>query len=311
MRYIICICLVIIAGIASAQQSSKEEIHISQWIDGTLLVPKSDESVTLAILIQGSGPTDRDGNQPMMHNNSLKMLAEALLREGIATFRYDKRLVKMVQQPDFSEEDISFDNFIKDAKDVIAHFEADQRFDKIVIIGHSQGSLVGMIAAQDTTVDGFISIAGAGQEIDDVIVDQIGRQAPMLKDNARTAFDDLRVNGVALNYDQNLASIFRPEIQPFMLSWMQYNPQTEIQKLTIPILIINGKLDLQVDINEAKLLHQVQPKAQMLIIETMNHVLKKVDTTDYLDNGKSYNEPKRPLMNEVTTSIIGFIREDI
>ena len=103
-----------------------------------------------------------------------------------------------------------------------------------------------MIAAKGRA-DGFISIAGAGQEIDDVIVDQLANQAPGLVDSARTAFDDMRVNGVAKNYSPGLASIFRADIQPFMISWMQYNPQEEIKALDIPVLITNGTADLQVN----------------------------------------------------------------
>ena len=110
-----------------------------------------------------------------------------------------------------------------------------------------------MIAAQDRA-DGFISIAGAGQQIDDVIVAQLEKQAPGLKENARQAFDDLRVNGVAINYSPGLASIFRSDIQPFIRSWMQFDPQTEIAKLSVPVLIINGDKDLQVQVSEGDLL---------------------------------------------------------
>lgn len=293
-----------------AQQIQSEELRVSNWVDGTLVLPSVKESIPLAIIIQGSGPTDRNGNQPMMNNNSLKMLAEGLADEGVASFRYDKRLIKMVQDPNFSEENVSFNDFIKDAKDVITYFEMDPRFDKIVVIGHSQGSLVGMLAAQDTTVDGLVSIAGAGQEIDDVIVDQIARQAPFLKDSARKSFDDLRVNGVVTDYDQNLASIFRLSIQPFMMTWMEYNPQEEIKKLNIPVLILNGDVDLQVNVEEARLLNKAKPESQLVIVSQMNHVLKEIDTTDQLDNGKSYNDPNRPLEKSVVPVIANFIKQE-
>src|ERR1043165_3945869 len=62
-------------------------------LHGTLLVPASTRPVPLAVIIAGSGPTDRDGNSPMLQgkNNSLKMLAEGLAARGIASVRYDKR----------------------------------------------------------------------------------------------------------------------------------------------------------------------------------------------------------------------------
>lgn len=288
---------------------TSEEVNINPLVDGLLLLPEKNAPHTLAIIIQGSGPTDRNGNQPNMQNNSLKYLAEQLADEGIASFRYDKRLVKLARRGDLKEEDIKFDDFIKDAGDILEKFQKEERFDTFVIIGHSQGSLVGMVAANRHHADGFISIAGAGQEIDDVIVDQLQRQAPALADDARQSFDDLRVNGVATNYGIGLASIFRPAIQPFMRNWMQYNPQTEIAKLDMPVLILNGTEDIQVDENEARLLHKAKPLAELYLIESMNHVLKEIEAGDTIDNSKSYNEPKRPIVPELVEKITTFIKE--
>lgn len=291
-----------------AQTTNKDgkDISVSPYVDGTLLIPETQEKPILTIIIGGSGPTDRNGNQQFMGNNALKFLAESLYEEGIASFRYDKRLLKLMKNRTFTEEDIRFNDFIKDAQDAVSFFYKANAFSKIVIIGHSQGSLVGMVAAQKN-VDGFISIAGAGQEIDDVIVSQIEKQSPGLKENARISFDDLRANGIAANYSPYLASIFRPQLQPFIISWMQYNPQTEIKKLSIPILIINGDKDLQVMVNEAQLLKDAQPNAQLAIIENMNHLLKKVEEGD-LENSKTYNEPNLPIMPEVVTIIVQFLK---
>ena len=240
-----------------------------------------------------------------MKNNSLKFLAEALYKNEIASFRYDKRIVKIMKTGSIDEKKIRFDDFIEDAIAVTEYFKKDNRFGKLYIIGHSQGSLVGMIAAQNRA-DGFISIAGAGQEIDDVIVDQLAKQAPGLVDNARQSFDDLRVNGTAQNYSPGLASIFRPDIQPFIYSWMQYNPQVELSKLNIPILIINGDKDLQVQVSEAEALHKAKPGATYKVIPKMNHVLKSIDGND-LENSKSYNQYNLPISEELITIITQFI----
>lgn len=285
---------------------NSRDISVSPFIDGTIMVPTSSEKPTLAIIIGGSGPTDRDGNQFMMKNNSLRFLAEGLYDQGIATFRYDKRIVKQLKDRTLNEESIRFNDFIKDAEDVLDYFNRSNAFSKIYVIGHSQGSLVGMVAAQGRA-DGFISIAGAGQEIDDVIVDQLEKQAPGLKDNARTSFDDMRANGIALNYSQGLESIFRPSIQPFLITWMRYNPQTEIQKLDIPVLIINGDQDLQVQISEAEKLKAAKPEATLEIIPLMNHVLKEIDGDD-IDNSKSYNEPSRINIPAITSIIVNFMK---
>ena len=295
-------------GISSAQENfeTSEDISINSIIDGTLLIPKKIKKPQLAIIIQGSGPTDRNGNQTNLKNNSLKYLAEGLYNNNIATFRYDKRLVKQILEGNFKESDADFNDFIKDAKAITNYFINDSRFSKIIIIGHSQGSLVGMIAAKENGVDKYISLAGAGQEIDDVIIDQLKTQAPNLVESARKSFDDIRVNGVAQNYDPNLATIFRPSLQPFMFSWMQYNPKTEIAKLEIPVLIINGDNDNQVQVSEAEKLKEAKPDAQLVIIKNMNHIFKEIKG-DLTENMNSYNNEELPVMRKLIKTISSFI----
>lgn len=297
-------------GITKAQniKYNTQNLSLDSIIDGTLLLPKSNKKLPLAIIIQGSGPTDRNGNQSKLKNNSLKFLAEDLYKKDIASFRYDKRLVKLILNGTFNEIDADFNDFIKDAKIVLNYFKNDQRFSEIIIIGHSQGSLVGMIAAAEGA-DKFISIAGAGQEIDDVVINQLKAQAPNLVDNARQSFDDLRVNGVAQNYSSALASIFRPSIQPFMYSWMAYNPKTEIVKLDIPILIINGDNDFQVPVTEAQFLKEANSKAELVIIPNMNHVFREIKG-NLLENQQSYYNPEMPIMKELSKTISTFIKQN-
>lgn len=303
--YIFLLCF----GISFAQNKNYNsiDISVSPLIDGTLLRPSTDEKIPLAILIGGSGPVDRNGNQQMIENNSIRFLAEGLYTEGIATYRYDKRIVKQMKERTINEKEIRFDDFIKDASTIISYFKKGNEFSKIYVIGHSQGSLVGMVAAQKEA-DGYISIAGAGQPIDDVIVEQLSRQAPNLQESARLAFDDLRVNGIAVNYSPGLASIFRKDIQPFIRSWMLYDPQVEISKLEVPILIINGDKDLQVNTSEADLLHKAKPGADFQIIPKMNHIFKEIEGND-IENSKSYNQYDTPIMPELVETISTFIKK--
>lgn len=307
MKPFVCLLFLVITGLSFSQKgkTTAKDISVSPYIDGTILLPDGVENPKLAIIIAGSGPTDRNGNQQMISTNSLKYLAEGLSENGIATFRYDKRIIKQMKDRTLTEESIRFDDFIEDAIAVVDYFIRSKAFSNIYIIGHSQGSLVGMIAARGR-VDGFISIAGAGQGIDDVIIDQLDKQAPGLKDNARQAFDDMRANGLAVNYSPGLASIFRKSIQPFMLTWMRFDPKIEIAKLDIPVLIINGEKDLQVQVSEAEKLKAAKPDAQYEIIAGMNHIMKKIDGDD-IENSKSYNEPKRPVIREVIDLIHAFI----
>lgn len=309
MKYTFLIFLLFFGIIATAQNKpyNSEDLSITPLIDGTLLAPEANGKLSLAIIIGGSGPTDRNGNQQMVVNNSLKFLAEGLYKNGIATFRFDKRIVKQMKLRTVNEKNIRFDDFIDDAIAILEYFKKDQRFSKIYIIGHSQGSLVGMMAAQ-SGADGFVSIAGAGQEIDDVIVDQLAKQAPGLVDNARTSFDDLRATGVANNYSPGLASIFRKDIQPFIYTWMQYDPKVEIAKLNIPVLIINGDKDTQVQVSEAELLKNAKPDAEYIIIPKMNHIFKEIEGND-LENSKSYNIYNLPVMPELINTVSDFIKK--
>ncbi|WP_026451713.1 alpha/beta hydrolase family protein [Aequorivita capsosiphonis] len=301
------ILLLLFTGVVSSQNKKYqgEDLSITPLVDGTLLTPKTKGKMPLAIIISGSGPTDRDGNQQMLMNNSLRFLAEGLYTKNIATFRYDKRIVKQMKQGTVQEKDIRFDDFIDDAVAVLKYFKKDPRFSKIFIIGHSQGSLVGMVAAQNGA-DGFISISGAGQSIDQVIIDQLTKQSPGLAENARTAFKELRANGETSNYDPNLASIFRKDIQPFIFNWMQYDPKVEIAKLNMPTLIINGDNDIQVQVSEAELLKDSEPDAEFKIIHNMNHILKKIDG-DIVENTESYNKEDLPVMPELIDIVGDFI----
>lgn len=282
------------------------DLKISDFVEGTLMQPADGSEVPLLILIQGSGPTDRDGNQPNVVNNSLKMIADGLSEAGIATFRYDKRFVPMLRDGVFNEAEMSFNDFVGDAKTTLAYFKEKGGFSGYFIAGHSQGSLVSMLAAQEG-VDGYISLAGPGQPIDNVLVDQLGKQLPALGEQARLAFDELRETGKVEEYSPTLAALLKPTIQPFMLSWIVYDPKEEIAKLDCPVLIINGDNDLQIAVSEAEFLKEGQPEAAYEIIPGMNHVLKTVEG-DLMANYQTYNDPELPLSPELLPLIIDFIK---
>ena len=305
MRLVFIIGLLLAVSTAHSQEPISSEIRINEFVSGTLLQPVK-QTDTLAIIIAGSGPTDRNGNQQMMQNNSLKQLAQQLTKNGFATFRYDKRLFALMRQNALIEEQLSFDDFVSDAASTVNYFEQD--FKTIVLIGHSQGALIAKLAAQQTKVSKLVSLAGAGQAIDLVILDQIKKQAPGLAENAQQALTDLKETGNSKNYNPALASIFRPSVQPFMKSWIKYDPAEEISALDIPILIVTGTKDLQVPLKEGELLKEAQPKAEYSIIESMNHVLKTIEGDD-IENSKSYNEASRPINTELIKEITRFIRE--
>lgn len=294
-----------ISMIMPAQENFEENITIDKFTDGSLTLPNGNTSETLVVFIQGPGPTNRDGNQPMMKNDGIKKIAHELAENGVASFRYDKRIFKM-DRLRIKEEDLRFTDFVEDANTILNHFDNDARFKKIVIAGHSEGSLIGILAAQKGNVDGFISLAGAGRGIDAIIVEQIAKQSQELSENARNAFDEIGRNGRTNNYSAYLESIFRPSVQPYMNSWIKFDPAKEIASLEIPVLIINGNNDLQVDVEDAEILHNAAKDSQIIILDKMNHIFRSIDGEN-LENTKAYNEAQRPLHPELIPTLVNFI----
>lgn len=304
---IILALLVFNLSLAQSDSIVENEVSVNKFIDGTLTTPVSSDHPDLVIFIQGSGPIDRNGNGFMMKNDGSKLLAKELAKNGIASYRFDKRIFKM-NKFKIREEELSFEDFVKDVSDILDYFKSEQTFGNIIIAGHSEGSLIGMLAAKDKA-DAFISLAGPARSIDKIIVDQLAKQSEGLAENAENAFQEIMENGKTSNYNPLLQSIFRPSVQPYMRSWMKYNPTEEISKLEIPILIINGSHDIQVDTTEAELLKEANPEAELVILDKMNHVFRKIEG-DSLENTKAYNEPNRPLHPELISVLVNFIKKE-
>ena len=299
------ILLCTIFSFAQDVNFTAQDLSINEHVDGTLLTPNDVNTPTLAIIITDSGPTDRNGNQNFQNNNALRKLAEGLSNKNIATFRYDKRIVKQIRKGKV-DPNISFDDFITDANAVINYFKSQSSYSKIVVIGHGQGSLVGLVASKEG-VDQFISLAGSGKSIDNVIIEQVTKMDPALEKSTKLAFESLKKGKLTKDYPQALGGVFSADVQPFMMSWMQYDPQELIKNLDIPTLIINGSKDLQVPVSEAQLLKNSSSKAVYKIIDNMNHVLFIIEGKE-LENSKSYNESFRLISSELITELISFMK---
>jgi len=298
----IALAIIILTLKLNAQNYSESNISINENIYGSIVEPKSRSNSSLVIFIGGSGPIDRDGNQSFMKCDMFKKLAYSLSKKGISSFRYDKRVVTQIRKGKLDKK-ITFDDFVSDAITIIDFFES--KYNSIVIAGHSQGSLVGLLSINEG-VSGFISLSGAGRPIDMVIEDQISKTAPMLLEDTKNIFEILRNGETTEDFPLPLYSLFNIEIQPFMISWMQYDPKKIIAKIPIPSLIINGDNDLQVDEKEAKLLYNSAQNSEILIVKNMNHVLVEIEG-DELKNVKSYNNPELKISEIVIEKMVEFI----
>ena len=283
------------------------ETSISGKLHGILTMPEKKKKKTpIALIIAGSGPTDRDGNNSMMKNNSLRLLSEQLAQNGIGSVRYDKRGVAGSISAARSESELRFENYISDAKDWINWIKINNPHSKIIVIGHSEGSLIGMIAATESA-DAFISIAGAGRAIDIVLKEQLGSQPKMIKDISFQIIDSLKIGKTKDSINPILYSLFRPSVQPYLISWFKYDPQIQIRNLHKPSLIIQGNNDIQVTTEDANLLYNANPKNKLIIIDKMNHIFKLVEG-DRKINVDTYNNPSLPIAPLLIENIVKFIK---
>lgn len=263
--------------------------------------------VPVAIIIAGSGPTTKDGNTVLGNNNSLKMLAEDLAAQGIASIRYDKRGVGDNLGLLLKEEDLVFTDYAKDVESIIKAIGDDPRFSEVHVIGHSEGSLVGMIAATSTKVDSIISIAGAGRPIEEVLIEQLTPQLSKdLLTKSKEILASLKKGELVADVPESLYSLFRPSVQPYMISWLQYDPAEVLKKLDVPTLIVQGKNDLQVKMTDAERLNTAKTTAETVYFDKMNHVLKD-SPTDQKGNMATYANPTLPLAEGLVDSISTFI----
>ncbi|HEX8720770.1 MAG TPA: alpha/beta hydrolase, partial [Pyrinomonadaceae bacterium] len=299
---------------APAQAASKAEPAVLETpggkLHGTLEVPaRGAAPYPVVLIIAGSGPTDRDGNSAALPgaNNSLKYFAEGLAAEGIASLRFDKRGVAESAGAAKSESELRFDTYIEDAVLWGQRLRADRRFSTLVVAGHSEGSLVGMVAAQRLGADGFVSVAGAGRRLDVVALEQLKRQLPPEQyAKAEAAFKTLLEGKTIPDVPAN-DILFRPSVQPYLISWLKYDPPKEVAKLAVPVLIAQGTHDMQASADDAKALAAAKPDAKLLLVEGMNHVLKETPA----EPGRqiaSYSDPALPVAPKFLAEVAAFVK---
>ncbi|HVS93934.1 MAG TPA: alpha/beta fold hydrolase [Mucilaginibacter sp.] len=293
---------------ASLVESPIELKTLSGSIHGTLTMPKEvSGKIPVVLIIAGSGPTDRNGNSDKLDlkTNAYRMLAESLGKNGIASVRYDKRMIGQSQTSN-KESDLRFDDYVDDAVGLIQMLASDQRFSKVIVLGHSEGSLVGMIAVRDQPAKGFISVAGAGERADKIVIEQLKSKPQYIQDEFKTLLDSMKRGKTIDNVDPALYFIARPSVQRYLMSWFKYEPQKVIKGVKVPILIIQGTTDLQVTTADADKLKKAKSEATLIIVPGMNHVLKDAPA-DPAQNLATYSNPNLPLDANLVPDIVKFI----
>src|SRR5438093_1914958 len=196
-------------------------------IGGTLVVPRQATGrVPVVVIIAGSGPTDRNGNSLMgIRPNSYALVAWRLAERGIASLRYDKRVLPATKGTvDISR--LALEDFAADARAAAESLARDARFSRVLLLGHSEGSALALIAARSgPPVSGVISVSGLGRPLGVVIREQLSRQfdgATLVRYD--TAMAQYLRGETPKDVPPLLGVLFVPVNQPFMKSLAAFDP---------------------------------------------------------------------------------------
>jgi uncharacterized protein len=317
MKIALVLSALILTPCALATTEEVNLITLKGTLYGTLELPSGNGPFALILIHPGSGPTDRDGNSAMgLKNDSLKMLAQGLSKEGFATLRIDKRGIAASAKAMTREEDLRFETYISDVVAWSQKMSADKRFNHLVLLGHSEGALITLLAAQKVKPAAYISVAGPAQNAADLLLEQLNANPanpPALLEESQKAIAELRAGRLVPKVSPVLMSLFRPSVQPYMISWFQYTPTQEIAKLECAVLVLQGTTDLQVGVKDADLLYaalennEKNPNKTILKLDGMNHILK-LAPLEQAANLATYNNPTLPLAPELLPKLSSWLK---
>ncbi|MEN5304384.1 MULTISPECIES: alpha/beta hydrolase [unclassified Pseudomonas] len=279
-------------------------------LHGSLLLPQQATPPPVVLIIAGSGPTDRDGNNPASGRvDNLKRLALVLANEHIASVRYDKRGVAASQPATPDERDLSVQRYVDDVVAWSRKLKADPRFGPLILVGHSEGALIASLAAERAGASAVITLAGMGRPLADVLREQLAqRMSPAQLAGGSALLDRLQAGQTSLDVPAPLRQVFRPSVQPYLITLLQQDPAQAFARLPMPALIVQGRNDVQVDVTDAERLKAAKPDAQLVLIDGMNHMLR-ISPKDMHLQRDSYLNPELPLARELGERVVSFIHQ--
>lgn len=295
---------------ASLSESPIVYKNLSGSVSGTLAMPQNvSGKIPVVLIIADYGPTDRNGNnlQSDVNDNAYKLIAEGLAKNGIASVRYDKRMVgesKTSNKP----EDMRYDDYVDDAVGLVDMLSDDQRFSKVIVLGHGEGSMVGMLAARDQPVKAIISVNSTSEQGDKFLIAQLKSKPQYVQNAFKTLIDSMKKGKTIDNIDPALYFIASPAKQKFVMSYCRYVPLRVVKLVKVPLLIVQGSTDMQVGVADAEKLKKAKSEAILAIIPGMNHIMKDAPA-DKDQNLATYSKPELPLKPEFVTTVVNFINK--
>jgi uncharacterized protein len=314
MKYLL---LVVALGYGSANAAAPLETLIEARgpmgpLKGTMLAPAAGMG-PVVLIIPGSGPTDRDGNNPGgVLAAPYRLLAEGLVAHGVTTVRVDKRGMFGSVSATTDANAVTIADYVTDVHAWTTVIRQRTRASCIWLLGHSEGGLVAMAAANNQQdVCGLILVSAAGRPMGEVIRDQITANpanAPLLG-QALPAIDALEAGKHVdtANMPPALLRLFRPQVQGFLISAFSYDPSHLLMDYPKPVLILQGQRDLQVHEADARILKEADPQATLVLLNDVNHVLKSVASDDRRTNIAAYSDASLPLAPGVLVAIDDFL----
>lgn len=300
-----------LAAAAPAARAAEREVRLDGGagpLVGVLETPDAGARPGPAVLlVAGSGPTDRDGNStvPGVRPATLKLLTDGLAAQGVANLRFDKRGIGASAAAAPAERDLRFGTYVADAVAWTRDLAAQPGVACVVIVGHSEGALVAAMAAQRTPVCGVVELSGAGRPAAQVLREQLAALPEPLHAKALATLAELEAGRTVV--DPPLPALFRPSVQPYLISWLQLDPAAELARVRAPVLIVRGDTDLQVAADDVAALARARPPDATLRLDGVNHVLKDAPA-ERAANLAAYADPGRPLDLRVVPAVTAFVK---
>lgn len=309
------------------------EVHVSFNSDvelhGSLVFPKNDvttETFPAILLLHGSGPVDRDENAKVGKINAFKLLSDALVPEGFAVLRYDKR---GIGESAGNYYEAGLFDLVADAEAALTFLKAHPNIDEeqVFVVGHSEGCTLAVLLQQRESAKGLILLAGAAESLKTTVLrqgEQVARDFKELTGFKGAFFRLLKVSekiakqqtSLIERIESSTVSVIRVKGQKVNAKWMRehfaYNVLNDLDKITCPVLAITGSKDIQVLPEHAKVFaDNVSGGAEHVIIDNMNHLLRNQEEDANMVTLKQVYKRsfQKPLEPKLIDNIIDWLKK--